>query len=474
MSALATLICLAFIGYLFWTDFKKPNSPSNALWIPLLWMFIAGSRWTSSWLNLSQPLDSATAYAEGSPLDRAVFFSLILAGVVVLTRRKLDWGELLSKNKWIVFYFGYCLVSILWTDEPFILFKRWVKDLGNPVMALVILSEKNPYEACGAVLRRLAFLLLPLSVLFIRYYPDLGRSYHVDGSPMYTGVGHQKNDLGLMCLITGIYFAWYFLRMRTTEFKLLNLENSWDFLLILMLAWLLRMSNSQTSLVCLVVTIGVLLVSRVGFIAKKPSRIVVLGVSSALIFAVLESTLHIKDFILELLGRDPTLTNRTEVWEVLRKFEVNSIIGAGFMSFWSGRRLEGIWAILGVGINQAHNGYLEQYFNLGYVGVGLIGIIILSGLLKIRQRLDMDYSSAILRLCIILSAVFYNYTEAAFYGISNIWLLFLLASIEMPGQQGKQGAELVAAMDKLGKPLAMPYFRYKKSRAKGESKKHAT
>ena len=24
---------------------------------------------------------------------------------------------------------------------------------------------------------------------------------------MFTGVGHQKNDLGLMCLTAGIYFA---------------------------------------------------------------------------------------------------------------------------------------------------------------------------------------------------------------------------------------------------------------------------
>ena len=30
--------------------------------------------------------------------------------------------------------------------------KRWVKDLGNPIMALVILTEPKPYEALGIVL----------------------------------------------------------------------------------------------------------------------------------------------------------------------------------------------------------------------------------------------------------------------------------------------------------------------------------
>ena len=60
-------------------------------------------------------------------------------------------------------------MSIAWTDEPFVLFKRWIKDLGNPIMALVILTEQRPYEAVGAILRRLGFFCLFLyrSCLFV-------------------------------------------------------------------------------------------------------------------------------------------------------------------------------------------------------------------------------------------------------------------------------------------------------------------
>src|SRR4051812_3288885 len=146
-------------------------------------MFLAGSRWVSSWFRLSGPLSSVDAYAEGSPVDRAVFFALIIWGVIVLARRSLNWSGLMRRNIWIVLYLSFCLASVVWTDEPFILVKRWIKDLGNPIMALIILTETRPYVAVGTTLRRLAFLLLPLSVMFIRYYPDLGRSYHADGSP---------------------------------------------------------------------------------------------------------------------------------------------------------------------------------------------------------------------------------------------------------------------------------------------------
>src|SRR5215813_8200680 len=119
---LALIICIFFIVCLFRIDLKKSNGPPIALWVPLVWMFLAGSRYASSWLNLGAPLASVDDYSEGSPVDRAVFFSLIGVGAFLLSRRKIDWGRLRSQNKWIVFYFLYCLSSIAWTDEPFVLF----------------------------------------------------------------------------------------------------------------------------------------------------------------------------------------------------------------------------------------------------------------------------------------------------------------------------------------------------------------
>src|SRR5262249_24610187 len=217
MAILATVVCILFIVYLFWTDLRRPDSPSSALWVPLAWMFLAGSRWVSHWLGAAPTFGSANDYAEGNPVDRAVFLTLIVAGIVILARRKIDWHRLLFNNKWIVLYLLYCLASMAWSDDPTLLMKRWVKDLGNPIMALVILTERRPYEAVGVVLRRLAFLLLPLSVLFIKYYPGLGRDYKASGAPMFTGVGHQKNDLGLMCLLAGIYVFWELLQWRRSR-----------------------------------------------------------------------------------------------------------------------------------------------------------------------------------------------------------------------------------------------------------------
>src|SRR6516165_4349272 len=111
MQSLAAVVCLLFIVYLFWTDLKRPDSRSMALWVPLAWMFLAGSRWVSSWLGLAPTLESANDYAEGSPIDRAAFFGLIAVGILILAGRKIDWQRLLVNNKWIILYFLYCLAS---------------------------------------------------------------------------------------------------------------------------------------------------------------------------------------------------------------------------------------------------------------------------------------------------------------------------------------------------------------------------
>lgn len=436
MPLVATVICAAFIAHLFWTDLKRPHRPSLALWVPLVWMFLAGSRHVSAWLDLSPTFASASDYADGSPLDRAVSFVLIMLGIFILAKRRIDWERLLVKNAWIVLYLLYCLASVTWTDDPAILLRRWAKELGNPIMALVILTERRPYDAVATILRRLAFLLLPLSVLFVRYFPELARTYAPDGSQMFTGVGQQKNALGMMCLVAGIYGFWVLLqRQQEAQRRLVRPHRLIAFVLTGMLVWLLYLSNSQTSLVCLVAAVLLLLAGRIPVIVERPSRVLGVVFWGGLSIWLLDEALNLKELALSLLGREPTLTNRTHVWETLGRFTQNPIVGTGFMSFWAGARLDEIWRLLGPGIVQAHSGYLEQYLNLGYIGLAFIGIIVLSGLLHVRGHLNVDPAAGMLRLCFILTAILYNYTEASFYGMNNMWMLLLLGCIEVPRQR---------------------------------------
>jgi O-antigen ligase len=439
---LATAVCLLFILYLFWKDGKRKEGFSKALWIPFAWMFFAGSRYFSSWLDLGL-MNRVTAEStrDGSPVDALVFFSLIMAGIFVLLRRRYDWVSFLTKNKWICLYLLYCGISVLWADYVFVSFKRYIKELGNVIMVLVVLSETQSYQAIMVILRRLSFLLLPLSVLFIKYYPDLGRAYH-QGSPMFTGVADQKNGLGLICLMIGIYYAWdYFLNLKRDE-NVRRKNGIWEIILIGMAAWLLYMSDSATSLGCLAIAVALLFMSHKRFIARKPDRIWNSLILFTLLFLVLETTVGLTDSVIRMLGRDPTLTTRVPMWHMLiNEMTVDPIWGAGYMSFWSFIRIEILWSKIGTTLTNAHNGYLEQYLNLGYIGLALTIIIIVTGLLKIRKHLYLDYPSAVIRFTFIIASIIYNYTESSFHGINNMWILTLLSIVDVPVQQVPQREE---------------------------------
>jgi exopolysaccharide production protein ExoQ len=436
-SELAALICILFILYLFWSDMKQDDSTSVTLWIPMAWMFLAGSRYISQWFDLGGGVSSFQMYQEGSLVDSIIFAALIIAGATILYRRGLDWGHLLVRNKWIFFYFLFCAISIVWSDDSLVSFKRWIKALGDVIMALVILTEERPYEAVGTLLRRLAFVILPLSVLFIRFYPDLGRAYHM-AAPMYIGAATSKNSLGQICLISGMYFSWSLIFQWHEEVEKGGIPRvTVSLLFLLLVAWLFYMADSATSLTCWLVVLGLFLAGRVPALANEPRIFVVSAAILVALLGVLEYTFGISDAIITGLGRSRDLTTRVPMWEMLLSLDTNPLIGVGYENFWSGERVNAIWRMY-PGIIQAHNGYVDLFLNIGMVGLLLIVMNIIIGIMNVFRKLESDYAVALLQLAFILTVVLNNWTEASIKPISNMFVILLLGIMDVSGQESPE------------------------------------
>lgn len=428
---LATVICAFLVMYLFKVDFKESRGNSTALWVPQIWMVLATSRSISRWGDSGSSASSQDAYLDGSPLDASVFFVLIIMGVIILGRRRIKWVELIAKNIWIWPFFIFGAVSIAWSDYPFVSLKRWVKACGNVIMVLIILSEDRPYEALGAILRRTAILLIPTSVLLIKYYPALGRGYHM-GLPMYTGVADQKNGLGVICLLSGMYLFWAIVLKdcpRTKGGLVCKVPLPLLISLVPMIVWLFYMANSATATVCMFIASGLCMLGKLSMFQSAPRRIPVAIFLGVLITGLVEYLFEIKDDALAFLGRDASLTTRVPMWESLVEMAGNPLGGAGFEIFWTGERrvlLQEMWGPL----IQAHNGYLEVYLNLGIIGVLCVFLWFLAGLKGVTSSLSTNYSNSMLRLCLIVVAGVYNWTEAAFYGVNGMWVALLVGTIE--------------------------------------------
>jgi exopolysaccharide production protein ExoQ len=430
---LAALVFVAGILWLFHLCRQPKNNPaSKALWIPVIWLLIAGSRNVGEWLAMSSPMDQGSRYLDGNPIDRAILGALMAMGLAVLVQRLKQVQSILTANFAVLLYFFYCGFSSLWSDYPDVAFKRWFRGVGDLIMVLVILTDDDWLPALKRVLIRVAFWLLPLSVLLIRYYPDLGRGYNIAGSAMFwTGVTTDKNGLGMICLIFGLGIMWQFMDLyqeekggkRTKAFYVHGL-------IVLIMVWLLWESNSMTSISCFVLALGLMVAVGRWKFARKPAVTtifagVAVGFSALVLFGGL-------GFFLEAIGRNPTLTGRTEVWHALLPFSQSPLFGSGYESFWLGDRLTRIGGLISSGINEAHNGYLEIYLNLGWVGLGLLGLVFVAGFKNVLAAIRKDTTRGKVRLAYFIIPLIYNFTEAAFKMMSPVWIFFLIAVMAPP------------------------------------------
>jgi O-antigen ligase len=114
-------------------------------------------------------------------------------------------------------------------------------------------------------------------------------------------------------------------------------------------------------------------------------------------------------------------------------FQTNPLIGTGFDSFWLGSRIQGVADKIGYsGITEAHNGYLEIYINVGWIGVVLLVWMILRGYSRASAVLRVDPYAGRFQLAFIVAAVMYNLSEAGFRNVNVMWVAFLIAIGEIP------------------------------------------
>jgi exopolysaccharide production protein ExoQ len=428
---IATIVCLIVIRELFRLTREPDVRPSKALWLPTYWLFIAVSRNLSEWLHLSGT-GGSQGNLEGSPLDRAVLSLVLLLAVVVLLDRSRRTGILLKSNFPILLYFSYCFISVIWSDFPDVAFKRCFRASGDLVMVLIVLTESDWEASLRRLLRRVGFAVVPLSILFSRYYPEYGRGFSHAGNPYWTGVTVEKNALGVLSMIFGLAFLYYYLQIYQEKKSPRRRRALIAYgTLVAMALYLLRGANSATALASFFLAGGPMVLTFLYRFARKPAFVNImvfttLGVSTSALF------LNIGSGMVEEMGRNATLTGRTFIWEHCLSLVQNPILGVGFESFWLGPRYEKLAELIGMRLNQAHNGYIEVYLNLGWVGIALLTLVLITVYGRIVTAVYRMTPVASLRLAYFIATIAQNFTEASFKMMHPVWIAFLFAAMVVP------------------------------------------
>lgn len=429
----ATFVTFLLIAILFFLDRDTSARTSKALWIPTIWMLIIASRSISEWLHPGDDLSLSSQYSDSSPIDAAVYGLLMLGGLLTLNLRAQKVKRFLRTNMPLMAFFAFCALSAFWSDHSLLALKRWFKAVGDLVMILVVLTDLNPIVATRRLFTRTAFVLMPLSVLLILFYPNLGTQY--DASEhllMYTGVTTFKNLLGVTCMICGLGSLWAFLGAladKTLKHRERHLF-AYGFALLCAFGLILR-ANSVTSLSCIALVGFIMVVSSRRWVVKHPRYL-----HGVIFFCIgfAFSTLFIGTMgsIVHSLGRNTTLTGRTSIWAAVLSIHINPLLGAGFESFWLGDRMQEVWDRSMPGIQEAHNGYLELYLNLGWAGLVLLGALIVSGYRHAYAIFRIDPQAGRIRLAFFAAALIYSFTEAGFRMMSPSWMAFLIAITDVP------------------------------------------
>ncbi len=412
--ALALAFCIVFVLFLLRLDLKQAPDVSRALWVPTIWMLYIASKPIGIWFQAG-----STNPEMGSPMDRVFLTVLMLMAFLVLFRRGFDWAGAMKGNAWLVALFAFMLISVVWSDIPGTSLKRWIREFQAILMAFVVLSEPSPREALESILRRTTYILIPFSLVLIKYFPIYGVDYgRWSGVQMWIGVAQQKNGLAGVCIISGVYLIWSLIRRWQKESP-----PAWKFqthseVLILLLTFYLlggpRHSLFYSATSTYAFMAGLIFCAwvylreksekkvRAGSLLAVTSFIIVFGVVSVFVGGS-----GIK-FFASSAGREATLTGRTEVWTSLLPVVIGSpIVGRGFGGFWTPRTRDYFE------ISGAHNGYLDVLLGIGFIGLILVSMFLLSSCRKAHRELSIDLYWGILWICYLIMSVVHNIGESS-------------------------------------------------------------
>ena len=429
MTGLALLFYAGFVAYLLRLDRKQAPEVSNALWIPTIWMLYVASRPMAAWFMVTDD-------AASSPYDQIFLSGLLCLALCVLASRKVDWSGVIRQNGWLMILLGYMLASVFWSDITFVSFKRWIREMEAIVMALIVFTEPDSRPALESLLRRVVYIHIPLSVALVKYLPEYGVQFnHWSGDIMWVGVSTQKNGLGVLCFTAAFFLIWTLVRRGLgRNIPASKYQTYADVLVLAMTILLLRGPSGTYSSVSgySSTSIAVLAIGLTTFFTllwmKTRGRF--LGNNLLLALAILiicygtclplAGGVSIGSFT-SVLGRDSTFTGRTEIWaKLVPVVKQGPILGCGFGGYWTPETRANLT------VTQAHNGYLEVLMELGFVGLGLVSMFVLSCVRKAATVLVEDFDWSSLCISYVLMALLHNSTEASINSFNNYLTAIIL------------------------------------------------
>ncbi|MGY8898401.1 MAG: O-antigen ligase family protein [Paraglaciecola sp.] len=346
--------------------------------------------------------DRMSSYASGNMGKQLIGILLLLLGVYLLLKvdKKLLFSMLIKSFWWwalIVFF----LASIYWSYEPGITLRRSVAFITLVVASFCVVAHFKA-ESLMYFIAKAIFVAAVMGLIYLVISPSNALGGHGEGdrANMFIGIMGDKNAgarlyaYGILILVGLGYY-------RARNHKIM----------LAILSICLLFANSASAIVMVFAGVGLITLFKI-MRTHSPNvnlrRVIIIAL---LLIAAAVVVSYLYAFLLELLGRDPTLTNRTVIWGLLDEYiQAESTLGYGFGAFWVSDAVTSFvdrWSYIG----NAHSGYYEMLLNGGYTGLALVIVLILKIVKDLVQGYIVSENNGLLAalLAIILLQCVVNY-----------------------------------------------------------------
>lgn len=378
--------------------------------------------YSQGWMT---PIFGDQADESASSLMRDMYFPAYAAALAVIGLSLRDSLHAIIRQPLLILILGICCLSILWSVAPDQTERRIVAIVFT-TLGGVALGARYRWSQMAEVLATAFAILATLSFLAGAFLPSVGRMATLFPGA-WRGLWEEKNAMGGDMTIAFVVFA----AAAMLEPRRRRLWGGFAVLALL----LVLLSTSKTSLVSLF--LGAFAIAFVALARRGP----IMGVISSFgavvtVFAIAAFLFFAADVAFAVLGKDATLTGRTNIWQgVLFEIHKRPMLGYGYGAVWDDKSGWGpvywITKIAGFRAAHAHNSWLEQWLGLGLVGLAAWSLYFAQTLILAIVAVYRD-KGAYLALPFILVYGLVALTESIAVVYNDFrWVMFVAVAVKL-------------------------------------------
>ncbi len=389
-------------------------------------LFLATQALTTLFIDSMSP----ETIVQGSPMMQFIWSGIYVVVLFRAYRVRYRLYQALRANPVLVALMGVTLLSALWSAAPQITFRRSIATVLSTLFAAdmsVRYSVREQIALTSTAVGASIVLSAIAELLFSGFVPTATFGNALVDPSIWHGLFPHKNGFGHVLAFGSLCVMAQ--RRRSVVSYLVGAA---------CLVGILVLTAEAQSRTALLISITMILTwPLLNIVAWPRATLSTLGVSIGLVaLTLVYAGISMAGHLAELLGRDPDMTGRTEIWSLaMQSVARHPLLGYGISGFWSvADDSLRIRSIIGWDTPYAHNGYIDTALQLGLIGLALlIGMILLAIVRQMQQLRRSPDTETKWPLMVILFSLLYSLTETDFLYTNWIFWILLVTAVCLSG-----------------------------------------